>query len=386
MSDMERKLHEAFDAVRLPEDLAARTLAHIEEARAQESDQKPVNGEQPAITPAVRAAAKRHARRPRRWLRVAVAACLAAALVGGGGVVYASESAYVEISADGTGAATAGAFDGTQPGGGNDGANGADGNAGQNGTDGSANASGGTGESAIELGLNCFNIVVRATGMNEAGEALLQSVDVVGKSYEEAANLLLGQDATGEGGFVNVTVTSNNASQREYLGQTSESCLGHRADGTYECDHASEEERHAGQEAGMGTARYQAYLELAATDPSFTEEDCEGLTLREMRWMIDALESGQATDAQDALAQAEAAGVGSEHHGEGSGEHDGRHAGWDSDDQGSDEGAGESTQSSYAGASGQGAGNGADRGAGQDSGQGHGQGAGHDRGAGHGQG
>ena len=36
MSDAEKKLHEAFDALTLPEDLAKSTLARIEAARAEE--------------------------------------------------------------------------------------------------------------------------------------------------------------------------------------------------------------------------------------------------------------------------------------------------------------------------------------------------------------
>ena len=199
MSELERTMQRAFDAVRLPDDVAVRTLAFIEAARAEEAAAPEAPGETiassgepcgiqadgsfaahaaaagtpaagqaspqpPVVTPAVQAAA-RH--RPRRWVRIAVAACLAAALAGGGGVVYASESAYVEISADGTvpSAADAGADGAPAP----DGA-----------------ASGGSTELAVELGLNCFNVVVRATGLNEAGQALLDKVDVVGKSYEEA--------------------------------------------------------------------------------------------------------------------------------------------------------------------------------------------------------
>ena len=126
----------------------------------------------------------------------------------------------------------------------------------------------------------------------------------------------MGQDAIGQDGYVNVTVSGGNAGQCDYLNQTSETCLGHRAEGSYACDHASVEERQAAQDAGMGTARYQAYLELSALDPSVTADLCHGLTLAELRWMVNALQSGEASTAQEALEQARAAGVGTGHHAE----------------------------------------------------------------------
>lgn len=411
MSGVEDKLCEAFDALSLPEGLSASTLARIEAARAQEradadraADDRPEGADPPLPdSPAAcggRAAregradeAERPQERPagieadppvapsfrpqvvpgrkrrgalfaRRSFRIAVAACLCGALVfGGGTAVYASESAAVEISAD-TVAGTA-----------EDDALG-------------AGQAGAVSEAAIELGVNRLNIVVRATGLNEAGEALLQAVSVVGKSYEDAAALIMGQDAIVQGGFVSVTVSGGNAGQCDYLDQASETCLGHRAEGSYACESASVEERQAAQEAGMGTARYQAYLELTALDSGVTEELCHDLTLGEMRWMIDALQSGAASTAQEAIEQARAAGVGSGHHaGEagqgdsGAGHGNGSGAGAGS---GSGSGAGAGSGGESANGSGQGSGSGSGQGAGSSSGSG--QGSGSDAGQGSGSG
>lgn len=360
MSGVEKKLHDAFDALTLPGNLAESTLARIEAVRAEEERA----AEAGAATPAEQAAPKPRPapsfqprvvsggkkRTPlfaRRSFRFAVAACLCAALVcGGGTVVYASESAAVEISTDAV-ASTAG-------------------------DDASLPVQGGAAsEAAIELGVNRFNIVVRATGLNEAGEALLQSASVVGKSYEDAASLIMGQDAIGQDGYVNVTVSGGNAGQCDYLNQTSETCLGHRAEGSYACDHASVEERQAAQDAGMGTARYQAYLELSALDPSVTADLCHGLTLAELRWMVNALQSGEASTAQEALEQARAAGVGTGHHAERAGRHG----------EGAGAGAGNDAGTGNGSGSGSGAGDGSDAGAGHGSGNGGGHGAGHGRGA-----
>lgn len=360
MSGVEKKLHDAFDALTLSRNLAESTLARIEAVRAEEERA----AEAGAATPAEQAAPKPRPapsfqprvvsggkkRTPlfaRRSFRFAVAACLCAALVcGGGTVVYASESAAVEISTDAV-ASTAG-------------------------DDASLPVQGGAAsEAAIELGVNRFNIVVRATGLNEAGEALLQSASVVGKSYEDAASLIMGQDAIGQDGYVNVTVSGGNAGQCDYLNQTSETCLGHRAEGSYACDHASVEERQAAQDAGMGTARYQAYLELSALDPSVTADLCHGLTLAELRWMVNALQSGEASTAQEALEQARAAGVGTGHHAERAGHHG----------EGAGAGAGNGAGTGNGSGSGSGAGDGSGAGAGHGSGNGGGHGAGHGRGA-----
>ena len=351
MSGVEKKLHEAFDALTLPEDLAKGTLARIEAARAEE-ERAVASTFQPQVVPGAK---KRTPLFARRSFRFAVAACLCAALVfGGGTAVYASESAAVEISTDAVAGATA---------------------------DSASTQGGAAREAAIELGVNRFNIVVRATGLNEAGEALLQALEVVGKSYEEAASLIMGQDAIGQDGYVNVTVSGGNAGQCEYLDQTSETCLGHRAEGSYACEHASVEERQAAQDAGMGTARYQAYLALAELDPSVTADMCHDLTLGQMRWMIDAIQSGAAPTAQEALERAQAAGVGTGHHAESAGHH-GRS---DGSGAGAGDGSGQGNGTS-AGASGSGSGQGV--GSGQGSGPGNGQGAGHGagNGGGHGRG
>lgn len=453
MSDLEHKLHEAFDAVRLPEEVAKSTLAYIETKRAegQAAERaaeetcvpKPPTAEQePAVLASrfdaaaesgIRATARKAAcarsteaadgaetnaahdigtkaaddgavetvaqaerdltvaeqeagdaafvprvikggkkRRPlfaRKSFRFAVAACLCGALAfGGGSVVYASESAYVEISADGLASAASGEAGAPQ----------------------GAELAAPAKESSVELGINCFNIVVRATGLNEEGEALLQRVDVVGKSYEEVANLLMGQDATGLDGFVDVTVTSSNENQRGYLSSASETCLGHRAEGTYACDHATDEERQAAQESGMGTARYQAYLELAALDPTVTVEECQDLPMHELRWMIEALENGDAATAAEAREQAEAAG----HHGQNAGNGHGAGGAYGSGNgqgtngaQGNGAGQGAGGSANVSSGAGNGAGAGSGGGAGQGgAGHGAGSGSGGGHGAGHGRG
>lgn len=372
MSDLEHKLHEAFDAVRLPEEVAKSTLAYIEAKRAEEQAAGQEAGDAAFVPHVVKGGKNRRPLFARKSFRFAVAACLCGALAfGGGSVVYASESAYVEISADGLASAAsseAGAPQGAEP---------------------AVPAK----ESSVELGINCFNIVVRATGLNEEGEALLQRVDVVGKSYEEAANLLMGQDATGLDGFVDVTVTSSNEGQRGYLSSTSETCLGHRAEGTYACDHATDEERQAAQESGMGTARYQAYLELAALDPTVTVEECQDLPMHELRWMIEALENGDAATAAEAREQAEAAGAAG-HHGQGAGNGHGAggaHGSGNGQDangaQGSGAGQGAGGSANVSSGVGNGAGAGSGGGAGQGgAGHGAGSGSGGGHGAGHGRG
>lgn len=372
MSDLEHKLHEAFDAVRLPEEVAKSTLAYIETKRAEGQAVGQEAGDAAFVPHVVKGGKKRRPLFARKSFRFAVAACLCGALAfGGGSVVYASESAYVEISADGLASAASGEAGAPQ----------------------GAELAAPAKESSVELGINCFNIVVRATGLNEEGEALLQRVDVVGKSYEEAANLLMGQDATGLDGFVDVTVTSSNEGQRGYLSSTSETCLGHRAEGTYACDHATDEERQAAQESGMGTARYQAYLELAALDPTVTVEECQDLPMHELRWMIEALENGDAATAAEAREQAEAAGAAG-HHGQNAGNGHGAGGVHGSSNgqgangaQGSDagQGAGGSANASSGAGQGAGAGSGNGGGAGQ-GGAGHGAGAGSGNGAGSGSG
>ncbi|WP_139650505.1 anti-sigma-I factor RsgI family protein [Raoultibacter phocaeensis] len=277
MNDWENKVREAFDDIVLPEAVKAKTLQAVEE-RALEPE--------PAVSASVAAAARR-AKTPRtRRFAFALAACLALCAIGFGGfTAFASETAQVGIDVN----------------------------------------------PSIELGLNRFDRVVAVRSLNDDGQRLLDGVELVGKSYDEAMAALTESEqfkayATADG-YIEISVTSNDAEQAETLTRKSDACLqampGHGA-----CHTVSAENRDEALAAGMGVGRYNAALELMELDPNVTLDECRSMSMRELRDRI--AEAGG--EPSEESGQHHGQGMGGEHgqgmgNGQGAGNGQGRQRG-----------------------------------------------------------
>ncbi len=257
MSDLERRVREAFDEVELPSETRARTLAAIDALSVQEKEsavaRKAVeSAEREAAEPAMRgnaAAAARRAPRLVAWRRAAaaLAACLVLAVIGlTGSRLYFEETAFVDIDVN----------------------------------------------PSIELGINRFDIVVSARAYNNDGEALLEAVSITGKRYDAAVAELTSSEAfepyaSGDA-FVAISVVADDTRQSDALRAQSDARLR-----DLPCEgacHAVDAETHAAASAsGMGTARYQAALQLMALDDILTLEDCARMSMHELRDRIAAL-------------------------------------------------------------------------------------------------
>lgn len=253
MSDFEKRVRTSFDAVSAPDALVERTLAFIESERKEQSEVTDEaiedsgkgayekKGAQGYVKPAVRAAARRH-----RRMRMVAAASLAAVLVcGSASAVYASESAYVQVS----------------------------------------------GDSSIELAVNRFGVVVRSTAHDSGMQESLDAIGVVGKSYEDAVTLLVEQgfvaDST-EGTPVDFYVTCSNEGQSEALERATEECLQDNGVEGARCSEVSEEERAEALENGMGISKYRSYEELKSLGSDISLEECQGMSMKELREAIAA--------------------------------------------------------------------------------------------------
>ena len=191
---------------------------------------------------------------------------------------------------------------------------------------------------SLELTVNAFDRVVKATAINDDGAAVLDALSLEGRSYEEAFATLMDSEAMApylaEDAFVDVNITTqDNALASELQAQSDAVLAGHPYQGA--CHHADEATREAAAAAGMGVGRYRAACELAELDDSVSVDDCAAMTMRELH------------DAIDHLCEDE-----THNHGSGSGNGDGHGAGT---------------------GSGQGSGAGNDAGNGQGVGSGHGK-------------
>lgn len=311
--DLERRMREAFDGAHLPAGLAERTLARIEAERAAQAEpasqaERAVRMEHMAraerATPAMqveraaqaepamragRAARAEHParteRRPARPLTrraaIALAACLAFAAVGVGGYAWAqAPCAYVAIDVN----------------------------------------------PSIELGINRLGNVASVRAYNEDGERLLQALDLDGLAFADAMAALEERlrGYLDDGATVEMTVVCDNERRAAELEQVGVGCLSASGSGSVHCSHASSEEHHAAESAGMGLGKYRLYLELVDAGVDISPEEASAMTMRELRALLEdagsASAGGSGSDAGQAAGRAGGHGNGSrDEHGHGGG-------------------------------------------------------------------
>ena len=269
-TDVEKRMREAFDAQHMPVGLAERTLAMIEEKRAQEETGEPVaaasaddaGGEAraaetldttlrakaalsgvagPCPAAAAAAPARRRARLPFRRTRIlaALAACLVLVALGAGGAAWALlPSAYVAIDVN----------------------------------------------PSLELGINRIDRVASTEAFNDDGVAVLAAADVDGMTYEDAMDAI--DDALkayrSENSAVRVTIVCDDEARASTLETVGAHCLDRDGTGNVTCSHASEDEHHAAHDAGLGLGKYRVYQELLDAGVEITADEAGGMTMREL--------------------------------------------------------------------------------------------------------
>ena len=271
----EHQVKEAFEAIHLPNDIAARTLASIEAKRkqqesghteelmaAQESTRanKIVGQEGKVAVKPSASQANCHAieaskgqgsatpQKRRKTLRfakggriAAIAACaaLVACLIGGV-ADFLRPVAYVGIDVN----------------------------------------------PSVELTLNRFDIVVGTCALNDDGQRALDEVPCMWRAFDDAARDLDGamRAIAGEGAVVEVSIDCGNENRYAALAAQSNNCFG--CNGEAHCDRTNAEERQAAHNSGMGVAKYRAYQALQEAGVDISAEECASLSMRELRSML----------------------------------------------------------------------------------------------------
>lgn len=211
---------------------------------------------------------------------------------------------------------------------------------------------------SVELAVNRFDKVISVEGIGEDGEALAETLDVRFLNYADALDCLLEnqtvEDYLAQDEVLSIAVAGDNQGQADAILAQAETCTA----GTKNvyCHAADSEELEHAHEAGLSFGKYQAFLILQSLDPSVTPDDVQGLTMREIRDRIAALDPSAAQ------------GLYGEGHG-----HDNQNNGLGS---GNGNGNGTGTGNNSAGvgtgtATGNGSGQGQGMGAGQGNGHGH---------------
>ena len=147
---------------------------------------------------------------------------------------------------------------------------------------------------SIELGVNYFDRVVSAEGVNADGQDILSETNIIGMSYEEALASL--NDSLVNKGYltadaaVAVTVMCDDDSRCSNLEETSQRCFSSAGQGVH-CSRATSAEHH---EAGLGMGKYLAWRSLVDAGVDISADDVAHMTMSELRAL--AAQEGVAID------------------------------------------------------------------------------------------
>ena len=140
---------------------------------------------------------------------------------------------------------------------------------------------------SVELALNRFDNVVKASAYNDDGNKVLKNLDLKGKSYTEAIDDLLGSQEMAlyfkENNRIDFTVVSDR--QNEII-EGIQSCGGYAQHNGY-CHGADGDLAAQAHKHGLSTGKYRAYMELSEYDENVTAEDCKNMTMKQIHDMIE---------------------------------------------------------------------------------------------------
>ena len=147
---------------------------------------------------------------------------------------------------------------------------------------------------SIELSVNRFDRVIAVTAFNEDGRVLSRELDMKHKDYAQAVEQVLHHDSVAAllsvGEVMSITVVGQDGQRSAKLLSGVETCVA--GQGNIDCYSVRPEEAAAAREAGLSCGKYRAFLELQRLNPDITPEAVQGMTMREIRDLIDGLSAG----------------------------------------------------------------------------------------------
>ena len=183
---------------------------------------------------------------------------------------------------------------------------------------------------SVELTLNRFDIVVGTCALNDDGQRALDEAPCMWRAFDDAARDLDGamRAIAGEGAVVEVSIDCDNENRYAALAAQSNDCFG--CNGEAHCDRTNAEERQAAHNSGMGVAKYRAYQALQEAGIDISAEECASMSMRELRDMLaeNGIDEGEGEHAGMGNGQGTGAhgGNSAKGHSHGNGNGNGKHA------------------------------------------------------------
>lgn len=154
---------------------------------------------------------------------------------------------------------------------------------------------------SIELDVNQFEKVIDVKSYNEEGEQLISAVNMRFLDYREALTQLLENEnltpyLTQEQLVVITVFGADEDRNAEMLADVT-ACTGSYQN--VQCSAGNADEVAAAHSSGLSFGKYKVFLELQALEPDITAEDVRGLTMRQIRDRIYALQNAENGTAPD---------------------------------------------------------------------------------------
>lgn len=164
---------------------------------------------------------------------------------------------------------------------------------------------------SLELSINRFDRVISVDGYNDDGRALAAALDVKFMNYADAIERILVDKSVvvllSNNEVMTITVTGPDEIQSSKILSDVEACTAKHKNA--HCYFANAEEVAAAHELGLSYGKYRAYLEIQTLDPNISPETVQGMTMREIRDLIDSL----STDNGSEIRSDDDAGCGGRH-------------------------------------------------------------------------
>jgi hypothetical protein len=152
---------------------------------------------------------------------------------------------------------------------------------------------------SIELSVNRFDKVVSVSGYNDDGQNLASSLDIKYMNYVDAVNHVLQSESIvallSDNEVMTICVVGPDGEQSSRILSDIEACTAENRN-TY-CYYAHSEEVQAAHDLGLSYGKYRTFLELQSLNPDVTVEQVQGMTIREIRDLINSLSSENGDEA-----------------------------------------------------------------------------------------
>lgn len=148
---------------------------------------------------------------------------------------------------------------------------------------------------SIELSVNRFNQVISIHEYNDDGLELKSTLDIQFMNYKSALNKIVGGEQItaylNQDEVLSISVVGRTEDESRKMLEAVKTCVPEQKNIC--CEMSSYDEISAAHAAGLSVGKYRAFLELQKVNPKITADDIKGLSMRQIRDLINSSARGK---------------------------------------------------------------------------------------------